>query len=286
MSEDFGINNTAPKLTGRDNNYSVNIFFSQKALGLGMESTSGHRRAGGAKADGYKMSPQTAVNMNELGAQQLPQSFHINKQGAQLVCNVEELTPWGAELGQYTDLEPEYTLATSTQWTIAAAGGGKLNLTLDGATASGLDAFIAQHKALKIAIGSPSDPSYYDTNKRVLARSGQRITLEYSLDEAAQAGATVEVLDYIDYKPASGSKLRPYTALAVISGDEFDTIKHFAPDTRVTGHDMRLATAQVGGRTITMDVVPDAVLISGRYQAVSMRERVVIGEQLDNTEPS
>jgi hypothetical protein len=259
---DFTQNNTAPDLVGRDNNFAVELYFAPKAAGLNAESTSGWRRAGATEPGSYTAEFTTNVNSTMLGTTKTKKSFHINEQGAALSANLSEITPFGQDLANKTDLMPLATYGTVNA-TVAASGGGVQMITLSSA------AGISAGDMLEIAIGT--GPAAYADYRRVESVNSNTITLESALDEAPGNGAVVKDVTAIKWK-RGGVTLAHRSFLGVISGDNGDTILHYAKDTVATSGNGQYPDANVGKNVLKFEVIPQTETIGGKKQPVLLEE--------------
>ncbi|MGV3524236.1 MAG: hypothetical protein ACO1RX_08430 [Candidatus Sericytochromatia bacterium] len=259
---DFLQNNTAPDLVGRDNNFAVELYFAPKAAGLTSASTSGWRRAGATEPGSYAAEFTTNVNSTMLGTTKTKKSFHINEQGATLSANLTEITPFGLDLVNKTNLIPSVTYGTAAA-TVDISGGGLQMLTLSDATDFSAGSMV------EIAIGSGA--SAYTDYRRVESVNGDTITLESPLDEAPAAGAEVKDVTSISWK-RGGVTLARRSYVGVISGDNGDTIVHYAKDTVMTSGKSEYPDANVGKNTLQFEVVAQTQEISGRKQPVLLEE--------------
>lgn len=264
MTVNFLINNVAPDLTGQDNNFDTQIFIAKKSAGLTMDSASGWRRPGAVEPNSYKPKEKTGVNASELGVFASEVAHHINKQGLDIPMTFKEITPWGNEVKNKTELTPVVTYA-GTGATIDVAGGGVKIITTSSIGT------IAVGDCLEIPISS-GNALYYDRNKRVESISGNAITLDKALDEAPADGVTIRQIGHIDWK-RGGTRLRPYSMLGVISGDFKDVIAHYTPHVHVTEGDLDTPKGDTGKIMINSSVVPQNETIDGRIQPITMYER-------------
>lgn len=264
---DFLVNNTAPDLVGRDNNFSVELFFAPKAANLTSASTSGWHRAGGTEPGSYTAEFTTNVNSTMLGTTKTKKSFHINEQGAALSANLSEITPFGQDLVNKTNLLPTATYGTVNA-TVDTSGGGLTMLTLSSATG------ITAGKMLEISIGSGN--SAYKDYRRVESVNSNTVTLESALDEAPGDGAVVKDVSKIVWK-RGGVTLAHRSFLGVISGDNGDTIIHYAKDTVMTSGNGQYPDANVGKQVLKFEVIPQTELINGKKQPVLIEETLIFG---------
>ena len=263
---DFTVNNTAPDLTGRDNNFSVDLFFAPKAAGLDQTSTSGWHRPGAVEPGSYSAEFQTSVNSTQLGTTKVKKSFHINEQGAVIGASLTEISPFGNDLLNKTDLVATPTYGTFLDATVDAGGGGVKTITL--AATGTLDAGIVGKKVeVTNSSGTPEYPAY----SRVESVNGQAITLEFALDEAPQDGALVRHVESVRWL-RGGVTLARRSFLGVVSGDFDDTIVHFAKDTVMTEGSPQYPDANVGMAQIQFEVVPETRLINGKKQPILLEE--------------
>lgn len=266
---DFTTNNTAPDLVGRDNNFSVELYFAPKAAGLTSASTSGWRRAGATEPGSYTAEFTTNVNSTMLGATKTKKSFHINEQGAALSANLSEITPFGQDLATKTDLVAAVSYGTATT-TIATAGGNLKTLVLTSA------ADIEPGSMLEIVIGTGN--AAYKDYRRVesVNEDTDTVVLESALDEAPADGAAVKDVTKITWK-RGGVTLAHRSFLGVISGDNGDTILHYAKDTVMTSGNGQYPDANVGKNVLKFEVIPQTELISGKKQPVLLEETLMFG---------
>lgn len=262
---DFTVNNTAPDLVGRDNNFSVELYFAPRAAALTSASTSGWRRAGATEPGSYTAEFTTNVNSTMLGTTKTKKSFHINEQGAALSANLTEITPFGQDLVNKTDLQATATYG-SVNTTVDTGGGGVKNITLASGTG------ISAGDMLEIAIGSGN--SAYKDYRRVESVSGDDITLESALDEAPADGATVKDVTKIVWK-RGGVTLAHRSYLGVISGDNGDTILHYAKDTVMTSGSGQYPDANIGKNTLKFEVIPQTETLGGKKQPVLLEETLM-----------
>lgn len=259
---DFTQNNTAPDLVGRDNNFSVDLFFAPKAAGLTAASTSGWRRAGATEPGSYSADFTTNVNSTMLGTTKVKKSFHINEQAASLSANLTEITPFGQDLVTKTDLTATVTYGTLST-TIAASGAAVQTITLSDGTG------FSAGKMVEIPIGSGA--SAYNAYGRVESLSSDTIVLESALDEAPADGATVKDVASIAWK-RGGVTLQHRSFLGVVSGDNGDTITHYALDTVVTTAQNNYPDANVGSQNLQFEVIPQTEEINSKKQPVLLTE--------------
>ena len=259
---DFTLNNTAPDLVGRDNNFSVDLYFAPRAAALTAASTSGWRRAGATEPGSYTAEFTTNVNSTMLGTTKTKKSFHINEQGAALSANLSEITPFGQDLANKTDLTAAVTYGT-IDTTIDTAGGGTTTLTLVSGT--GIEA----GNMLEIAMGTGL--SAYKDYRRVESVVGDVVTLESPLEEAAADGAVIKDVTSISWK-RGGVTLAHRSFLGVISGDNGDTILHYAKDTVMTSGNGQYPDANIGKNVLKFEVIPQTELLGGKKQPVLLEE--------------
>jgi len=264
---DFTQNNTAPDLVGRDNNFAVDLFFAPKAANLTAASTSGWRRAGATEPGSYNAEFSTNVNSTMLGTTKTKKSFHINEQNAALSANLTEITPFGEDLINKTDLVPVVTYG-SFSGTIAVGGGGLSLLTL------GVAATINDGTMLEVVIGTGL--SQYKDYRRVSGdvNNSTTVNLESALDEAPQNAAVVKDVTKIVWK-RGGVTLAHRSFLGVISGDNGDTILHYAKDTVVTQGNGQYPDANVGKNTLRFEIIPQTETINSKKQPVLMEETIL-----------
>lgn len=265
---DFTQNNTAPDLVGRDNNFAIELYFAPKAAGLTAASTSGWRRAGATEPGSYTAEFTTNVNSTMLGTTKTKKSFHINEQGAALSANLSEITPFGNDLVNKTDLTPVATYGTLVDATVAVSGGGIKTITLHSGTG------VAAGQMLEIAIGTGA--SAYKAYGRVESIASNTVTLESALEEAPANGAVVKDVASIKWQ-RGGVTLAHRSFLGVISGDNGDTILHYAKDTVMTNGNSQYPDANVGKQVLQFEVIPQTEVINSKKQPVLLEETIKFG---------
>lgn len=268
---DFIQANISPELTARDNNFSVEVYLAEKSKALAIGSTAGWRRAGAAEPGSYQVTNDTSTNATRLGTTRNKKKSHINQQDFSVVLNMPEITPFGEAVRLKTTMNTEpYTIGylTTTQWTVAASGGGVQTITLHSGT--GLSTYTG--KALQIPVGSGAN-LYTVYNARLESISSNTITLEKALDDAPANAAVIKVIDYVEFEPGGG-QLQPWSMLAVISGDEKDKLIHHVKDCEVVESGQTLPADNVGMNNISLSINPETVTRGSRKQPKFMTERM------------
>lgn len=266
----FTGNNTAPDLTGQDQNFTVVLYSAAKSAGLNMDSPSGWRQPGGVKSGTYKPKNQTSINNTKLGATNNTKSQHINGQDLTMPIQISEITPWGQQLANKTDLIPVPTYGPKGA-TIDVDGGG-----LDILSLHAIGTFAVGDK-IAVAISSGA-ALYTSCEKRIesIAPSGygaNTIKLDYPLDEPPADGAIVKDVTEINLE-RGGSRLLKSSQLATISGDFDDTLVHYVPDARVNDGDNDFPNQDTGQTMFTITSIAETKVRAGRKQPILMQERI------------
>jgi len=265
--------NLKPDLKGRDNNFTTELYFAKTEAALDFDSASGWQRAGALETGSYQVTNTTGTNQTRLGSSNTKRRTHINQQDFQLTGNFLEITPFGLAVKNKTtmNIDPVTVVyATTDQWTVAVSGGGIKNITLVSGT--NIDSFYG--RALEIPLSS-GDAAYFERAVRLKSLATDTITLEENLDELPADGATIKVVDYVEYEPG-GAQFAKWSGMAVISGDEEDKLMHLYPELEVVDGNMEMPNQNTGMLSFTGDITADTVLRNGRKQPRFMRERLYL----------
>ena len=133
---------------------------------------------------------------------------------------------------------------------------------------------ISEGDMLEIAMATGA--AAYKDYRRIESISGNVVTFESALDEDAAVGAEVKHVTSISWK-RGGVTLARRSYLGVISGDNGDTITHYAKDSVMTSGKSEYPDANAGKNTLQFEVVPQTELISGRKQPVLLEETLNFG---------
>jgi len=268
---DFLQPNLAPQLTGRDNNFSAELYFAPKSKRLGIDAASGWRRGGATDPGSLNIENETSTNATRLGTTRSKKNSHINQQDFNFTVQMPEITPFGIALRNKTTMGQEpvlVSLATNSgAFTVAVSGGGLDMITLESAT--GLDQYIG--KALRIPIGSGIGlTTVY--NARLENVQGNVIYLESALDEPPEDAAVIEVCEFVEFE-RGGGEMAEWSILSVITGDRRDRLVHWAQSGEVTQGGNTLPADNVGMTSLTLALNPETVVREGRKQDRFLRER-------------
>lgn len=266
----FTTNDTGPNLTAQDQNFSVKLYSAPKSAGLDIDSASGWRQPGSIQSGSYKPANPTSVNSTKLGATNNTKSQHINGQDLTIPISMGEITPWGQQLMNKTDLVPVPTYGSKLA-TIDTAGGGFQILTL-----VDIQDFVVGDK-LAIPIGTGA-AAYESCEKRIeaIAPAGygpNTIKLDFPLDEPPADDTGIQDVTEINFK-RGGARLLKSEHMAVLSGDFDDTLVHFIPDARVNEGTNDFPNQNTGMTTFTIASIAETQTIANRKQPILMQERI------------